>query len=63
MRKTYLVLIFVLVLFLYACKTKKEKSGDGDSSTIVSPNLDKNHQGLISELFASDISQTEHREA
>lgn len=63
MKKTYSILILVCLLFLNACTTKKQHSKDSDSPTIESPYLGQKPPGLIPELFAPDIIQTEHREA
>ena len=63
MKKAYFILIFVFALFLNACNTKKQDSKDSNSPTIEGPYLGQRPPGLVPELFAPDIIQTEHREA
>ena len=62
MRKSYFFLILVLAMLLNACNTKKNKSKDSDSLTAEETYLGQKPPGLIPELFAPDIIQTEFRE-
>jgi hypothetical protein len=63
MKKAYVILIPVFALVVNACNTKKQHSKDSDAPIIERPYLGQKPPGLIPELFAPDIIQTEHREA
>ncbi|NVK35715.1 MAG: PD40 domain-containing protein [Rhodobacteraceae bacterium] len=60
--KNRLIILFTLAV-LSACKTEKLGEKEIESSTIENQYLGQNPPGLIPELFAPDIIQTEHREA
>lgn len=66
MKTANFILILLSVLFLVACHTKKQNPKNSkapDSPTIESPYLGQKPPGLLPELFAPAIIQTEHREA
>ncbi|MDT0608157.1 hypothetical protein [Croceitalea rosinachiae] len=63
MRKSYFFLILVFALLLSACNTKKQNAKNSDEPIIENVYLGQKPPGLIPELFAPDIIQTEHREA
>ena len=63
MKKAYFILILVFTLFLSGCNTKKQNTKDSDTPIIENAYLGQKPPGLIPELFAPDIIQTEHREA
>lgn len=63
MKKSYFILTLVIALFLSACTTKKQNSKDSDETISTNTYLGQKPPGLIPELFAPDIIQTEHREA
>jgi hypothetical protein len=52
-----------LLVLLNACKTEKSNEKENDSSAIENQYLGQKPPGLIPQLFAPDIIQTEHREA
>ena len=62
MRKSYFFLILFFAMLLNACNTKKNKSKGSDSLTTGESYLGQKPPGLIPELFAPDIIQTEFRE-
>lgn len=53
----------ILVVLFNACKTDKSNTKESDFSTIENPYLGQKPPGMIPQLFAPDIIQTEHREA
>jgi len=63
MRKSYSFLLIVFVLLLNACNNKENKAKVSDSLSTEEVYLGQKPPGLIPELFAPDIIQTEHREA
>jgi len=63
MSKSSIFVTLIMALFLHACSTKNQQSGEGDASTKVTAYLGQQPPGLITQLFAPDIIQTEHREA
>ncbi len=63
MKKAYFILILVFALFLSACNIKKQNAKDSDAAIIENAYLGQKPPGLIPELFAPSIIQTEHREA
>lgn len=53
----------VLAVVLNACKTEKSNTKENGSSIVENLYLGQKPPGLIPQLFAPDIIQTEHREA
>ncbi|WP_117884167.1 TolB-like translocation protein [Aureibaculum luteum] len=64
MKKSHFIIILVFALFLNGCRSiKKPYSKDNDFPTLEERYLGQKPPGLIPELFAPDLIQTEHREA
>ncbi|NQX82304.1 MAG: PD40 domain-containing protein [Flavobacteriaceae bacterium] len=62
-KRNFILLTLVLALFLNACTTKKGKSKDGYFMAMENRYLGQKRPGLIPELFAPSIINTDFREA
>lgn len=63
MKRVYFILIPVFAVSFTACTTKKPNTKDIDAPSTHNTYLGQKPPGLVPELFAPDIIQTEHREA
>lgn len=63
MKNTHFISVLVLAVVINACNIKKRNTKDNDPPILKGPYLGQKPPGMIPELFAPDVIQTEHREA